>query len=180
VQLLVALGTVKLPFRCREGFQTCPRFSPRGFGKKSLEELQEIAVTPFARSKTRAGIMGRFASLAAEFARLRIEGELIVDDSFVTEEIDPQDIDFTLCVASSFYDSCSVEQRHILDWVSDDKTIKQTHLCDCYLCVEFDRTHEQFFDGILTREWWETLYATSKVFKRKRGLILISLTEMWQ
>ena len=105
-----------------------------------------------------------------------VKGDLIIDGSFLTQEIEPQDVDFALCVSDEFYLASHGAQRAYMDWIGEDQSIKQSHLCDCALCVECDATSPMYFDGIQDRQYWTNLYRYSKVVKRERGLAMIHLT----
>lgn len=119
--------------------------------------------------------MAGFWRIYRQALSLGIAGDLVFDGSFVTEEIDPDDADFALVVSPDFYDNCDKEQRKFLEWIRDDFSIRETHLCDCYLCVEWPKEHEQYFDGLQNREYWIKWYSKSTVYKRDRGLVIISL-----
>jgi hypothetical protein len=63
-----------------------------------------------------------------------------------------------------------------MDWIGEERGIKQTYLCDCYLCVECGVESPMYFDGIQTRQYWVNLYKYSRVVNRERGLAIIRLT----
>ena len=119
--------------------------------------------------------MQGFRRIYRQALNLGISGDLVVDGSFLTQEIDPDDIDFALVVAPDFYDNCNPEQRKFLEWIRDEKSIAATHLCDCYLCVEWPPEHEMYFDGLQNRQYWVLWYSKSKIYKRERGVVIVSL-----
>jgi len=102
----------------------------------SLDRLRHIGVGRFPLSTRRPLIMAGFFEIVCKLVEYRVRGDLIIDGSFLTEEIEPNDMDFTLCVSDQFYLASSGQQRAYMDWIGDEKTIKATHLCNCYLCVE--------------------------------------------
>jgi hypothetical protein len=152
-----------------------PLLAP-GVHPMTVDGLIEIGQTPFPLSQTRPEIIKGFKRMLDDLYRLAIPCTLIVDGSFLTEEIDPLDLDFTVCVSPEYYDACEGEQLAYLDWIRDSKEIKKTHLCDSYLCVDFPQDHPDWFDGIITREYWVNLYSVSKVHKRVRGVGAIEIT----
>lgn len=119
--------------------------------------------------------MDGFMQIVVMLEKERIPCELLIDGSFLTEEIEPEDIDFSVVVTPEFYENCTTEQRKLLDWIGDDKTIKTTHLCDCYLCVNYQQAHQEWFDGFADRAWWVQLYAKSVVMKRDRGVAVVRI-----
>jgi hypothetical protein len=117
--------------------------------------------------------MRGFQQIVDDLERLQIQADIVVDGSFLTQEIDPDDIDFAVVVSPSFYESCSPEQLKYLEWIRDEFSIKATHLCDCYLCVEYPKDHPEYFGGIQNREFWVNLYAKSVVYKQIRGVAIL-------
>ncbi|HZQ43846.1 MAG TPA: hypothetical protein VFA99_11375 [Acidobacteriaceae bacterium] len=146
-----------------------PLLSP-GIHEISMQWLQENGVDAFSLSKTRPHILEGLARIVRQLEELRIECSLIVDGSFLTQEIDPLDIDFAVCVTPDFYESCDSAQLECLDWIRDSFDIKKTHLCECYLCVEYPEDHPEWFGGIQNRAYWVNLFAKSVVYKRVRGV----------
>jgi hypothetical protein len=124
-----------------------PLFGP-GEHVLCLEQLFILGVEFFPLSKERKIIFSGFRKIVGELDRLEIPAVLIVDGSFLTEEIDPDDIDFVVVLAPDYFDACEGERLAYLEWIRDDKTIKATHRCDCNLCIEFESGHPIYFDGI--------------------------------
>ncbi len=121
--------------------------------------------------------MDGFQSFLQILSELKVPCSMVVDGSFLTEKINPEDIDFAVIVEPKFYDNCSDEQRAFLHWIRDEKEPRDRYLCDCYLAVEFTPGHKEYYDGMLDRAWWVNLYSESVVYKRKRGVAIIRVTE---
>jgi len=100
-----------------------------------LEQLQLLFASYFPDSTTRARAMRGLRSLVKELERAGVRAVLRLGGNFVTEEPDPDCMEVEVIVPADFYSSCSKEQRDILDWIRDDKTIKGTHLCQCRLRI---------------------------------------------
>jgi hypothetical protein len=156
-------------------FSDLPGLLANGIHDLTLERLAEIGVANFPLSQRRPLIMEGFRQVFQMFREQAIAGDVIVDGSFLTEVIEPKDMDFSLCVSPEFYEGSSPSQRKLMDWISDDKAIKDNYLCDCYLCVEYPPEHEQYFDGIQNRLYWTNLYRFSAVLRRERGIGVIHL-----
>ena len=152
----------------------CPPLFPAGEHVLTMEQLREKCVDAFPISKTRQKIMAGFEHIFMLGVGFGIIGDLVIDGSFLTEEIDPDDIDFAVVVSPEFYDHCDAEQREFLEWIRDDFSIRDTNLCDCYLCVEWPAGHEQYFDGLQNREYWVKWYSKSTVLKRDRGVAIVN------
>ncbi len=141
-----------------------------------VDRLYHTGVHRFPLSKRRPLIFKGFMEIVCKLVEHAIRGDLIINGSFLTQEIEPNDIDFALCVSDDFYLTSSIKQRSYMDWIGEEKSIKHTYLCDCYLCVECDVGSWMYFDGIQTRQYWVNLYRYSKVVNRERGLAIIRLT----
>jgi hypothetical protein len=156
--------------RAKEDF---PPLLQRGEHAYTVEALRSMCVDEFPLSKTRQEIMCGFERIHADLIRLKIPCDIVFDGSFLTKEIDPDDVDFTVVVTPEFYESCEPEQLKYLEWIRDDFSIKDTHLCDCSLCVEYLPSRPEYFDGIQNREFWVNLYAKSIIYQRVRGVAII-------
>jgi len=56
---------------------------------------------------------------------------LWIDGSFLTEKIDPGDVDLVALVPSRFYDNGTDEQRAVAEWLSGSHNQpKKLHRCD--------------------------------------------------
>jgi hypothetical protein len=141
-----------------------------------VDRLWFLGVNQFPLSKRRPKIFDGFIRILCKLVENAVIGDLLLDGSFLTQEIEPDDLDFTLCVSEEFYLASSGKRRALLDWIGDDKDISTTHLCDCYLCVECGTESPMYFDGIQTRLSWTNLYRFSTVVRRERGIGIIHLT----
>ena len=153
-----------------------PPLLPPGIHQIAMDWLQVSCVDAFPLSRTRPQILAGFNRIIEKLQSLNIPCHLIVDGSFLTEEIEPSDIDFVICVTPEFYESCNDEQLAYLDWIRDSFDIRQTHACDCYLCVEYPADHPAWFQGIQDRTLWVNLFSTSVVHKQVRGVGDIELS----
>jgi len=141
----------------------------------SLQWLEEKCVAAFPLSRTRPHVLEGLKRIIRLLEEVSVPCTLIIDGSFLTEEIDPLDVDFAVCVTADFYEACDPVQLKVLELIRDSFEIKQTHLCDCYLCVEYPEDHPQWFDGIQDRASWVNLFSTSVVYKMIRGVGAIVL-----
>lgn len=153
----------------------CPPLLEPGEHVLTIEELRALCVAGFPLSTTRWAIMDGFRKIVAMLNEEHISCEVLVDGSYLTEEIQPDDIDFSVVVSPQFYDMSTPSQRKLLDWIGDDKTISTTHLCDCYLCINYQPGDSGWFEGINDRAWWLNLFSKSVIFKRDRGIAVVQI-----
>lgn len=103
----------------------------------------------------------------------RIVGELWIDGSFVTEKIDPEDVDLLLRVPAEIYDA-DPARRAVIDWASREELL-QTHFCDSYKWVEYNYGHPLFRSSEADRRYWTNWYGKSPLGVEK-GIVVIHLS----
>ena len=117
-----------------------PPLLSQGFHELSIGELKKLCVDKFLLSKSRPEIMAGFESLYGQAAGLGITGKIWVDGSFLTEKIEPGDIDFIFVVPSHFYDRGTPNQVAFLDWLIDNgDELKKDFLCHTFVLVQVIR-----------------------------------------
>ncbi len=85
-----------------------------------------------------------------------IQGEIWVNGSFVTEKLDPSDVDILLEIKGEFFDNTSREQKEVIEWVHSN--LKATHLCDSRIWVAYDRSHLDYWRYEWFRAYWLKLF----------------------
>jgi len=139
-----------------------PEFPPlldRGFHMWTMPQVRAGLVTAFATSLTRGGIVDGLERLVARLDDAGIIGELWLDGSFLTEKIDPKDIDCLLRVWSDLYDG-DAAKRAVVDWACEVDR-RETHSCDTYKWVEYKRGHPLFDASVSDREYWTGWFGKS-------------------
>ena len=146
-----------------------------GVHSVTIEWIREHCVLAFPLSSSRQPILDGFMRLIRQLEAEKIPCDVIVDGSYFTEEIDPLDIDLSVCVTPEFYESCTISQLSTLEWIRDSFQIKTTHLCDAYLCVEYPEGHPDWYEGVQNRAFWVNLFSKSTIHKRIRGVGMLAL-----
>ena len=108
-----------------------PDFSslfPLGFHHVTLANVEQVCVDLFPLSTIRGTIFKGLVTFVATLETAKVAGEIWADGSFLTEKINPKDIDLVLRVDGELYNSGTVEQRQAIDWVIANQ--KLTLKCD--------------------------------------------------
>ncbi len=144
----------------------------------SLEELYQFTVRNprFTLSRTREQIMRNLWIVAGQLQRWRIGGELWVDGSFLTEKIDPGDVDFVLVLPEGFVRGATPEQIAIIEWLCEDnkQPAKRALLCDAYSLYRVPAGDPDYADFVALDAYWKKQFGTSRDGKRK-GIISVAL-----
>jgi hypothetical protein len=78
--------------------QEFPPLLAAGFHKTDLAGLRRLAVIRFPDSFTRPSIMTHLEQIVGRINSAAIAGEIWVDGSFLTEKLNPEDVDVLLVV----------------------------------------------------------------------------------
>lgn len=118
----------------------------------TVAELRQLCVDRFPLSTSRAGIMSDLESLVGVLRAALLDVEIWIDGSFVTEKIDPDDVDLVVPFAAEAYDRGTDAQRNALEWLNSN-TSNQLR-CDSYVFAEFAAGHPQHQWSLDRRAYW--------------------------
>lgn len=154
-----------------------PEFPPLltvGFHEMTVDEVHRLCVDKFTASTSRSEIMVGLKKVIERLAKAGVEGHLWVNGSFMTEKIDPEDVDVLLCVNMEFYDSCSGNTRKAIDWLNAN--LKDELLCDSYLLCMRPMGHANFPETEFMHAYWTRQFGFDRSDNLK-GIGVISLGE---
>jgi hypothetical protein len=103
--------------------------------------------------------MGNLERTFGKLVNNSIVGELWVDGSFLTEAVDPKDVDLSLRVQGDFYDNATPAQSQAMDELTD---IWDTELIDGYLHFEWPVGHKHYSIGQANYREWERQWGSSR------------------
>jgi hypothetical protein len=117
--------------------------------------------------------MAGLAEVVERLSAYQVAGELWVDGSFLTEKINPGDVDIVLRVPSSYTDDGTIKQRRIVDWI--DGNLREHNLCDSYVFYEFPDADPNYLLGEEMRDYWSKWFGHSRD-RTPKGIAVIELT----
>ncbi len=150
-----------------------PPLLPLGFHPKTLDEIDKLCVAGFPLSKSRKPIMEGLRQFVQKLNDAEVEGDLWLDGSFLSQKIDPKDVDIVLRLSGEFYDAAEPVVRDAVDWVVTNQ--KSTLLCDSYTLFEYQTTHPLHDEG----KWWYSYWHVKWGFSRQevpKGIAVVPLT----
>jgi hypothetical protein len=150
-----------------------PSLFPLGFHPLSLEEVARVCVDLFPLSGTRATLMHGLEQFVQHLVAAGVVCDVWIDGSFLTEKIDPADVDVIVRCDHTIYDAGTTEQRDALDWVIENQ--KVTLRCDSYALFNYTAGHPLHTEG----EWWYSYWLVKWGFNRvedPKGIAVISLS----
>lgn len=154
-----------------------PPLLPEGFHPKTLDELELLCVGGFDLSKTRQNIMKGLRRMTQRLESGGISGDLWVDGSFLTEKIDPEDVDVALRISESLLSTADQDQRGLINWFSsrDSSTVAQTkgdYSCDSFVFCEVPVGHPHY-PGFDIREHWIGTFGRSLQRNEPKGIVVL-------
>ena len=92
-------------------------------------------------------------SVVGYFQKENVCAEIWIDGSFVTEKIDPKDVDIVLCIQHDQYRKMPPKQRDVVRWYTTQDLLG-SYGCDNYYFVEYSAGHPDFDKGQIVRNYW--------------------------
>jgi hypothetical protein len=116
--------------------------------------------------------MRGLVDIVSQLSEEGVLGELWVNGSFLTQKINPQDVDTVLCVASDFIDNASGLQIAKLHWLASN--LRRSHLCDTYAFVEFPLSDPRYAVGASMRDYWTRQFGFGRA-NQSKGIAVVTL-----
>jgi hypothetical protein len=137
-------------------------------------------VTRFASvSSTRSKVMEGFRDVLKRIVRCGLRGELWINGSFLTEKIDPPDIDCVAMIPSQFYDDGSPVQKDVIDWLqSKANEPKRLYLCDTSAELVYDENSPNHYMHADMVEYWQRTFGRSVATGTPKGIGVLRLDEV--
>lgn len=135
----------------------------------TLPELRALCVTNFALSTRREQLMRSVEALCTAVSTALISSEIWVDGSFLTQKVDPADVDLVVVVQSASWPGTG-QQRHVMGRVAQKDFGSPP--CDSYVLVEYPSSHKHYPETELMRAYWIKQFCFSRNEEMK-GLAVI-------
>lgn len=123
-------------------------------------QLRELCVERFSTSLSRRYIMEGLEEVVRRLQTAGVMGEVWVNGSFLTEKVDPKDVDYLIRVSADAYDS-NATVRAAVDWATSDELVA-SRCCDGYKWIEYPAGHPLFSESEESRVYWTGFFGTSR------------------
>ncbi len=104
-----------------------PEFAPLlapGRHTMTLEAIQKLCVLPFDTSPTREALMRSLEAFVSALRQHVVACEIWIDGSFLSQKVDPEDIDLALIVQGEVYDSLPGVTQAAIDAMEDGERFR--------------------------------------------------------
>jgi hypothetical protein len=158
--------------------QEFPPLLAQGFHPMTVEELRELCVSKFPDSTVRGDIMAGFEAIYERAISVGIEGEAWVDGSFLTNKIDPEDVDFIVLAEARFRDSGTPEQQDFIEWlISNENDPQKSFLCHTDVVLLYPPA-SPLYESLTVRtkkHWEENVYGFSVASREPKGIAVVTI-----
>lgn len=148
-----------------------PPLLQEGFHAKTLPELRDLCVTKFPLSARRPAIMPALESMCMALSVALISGEVWVDGSFLTEKIEPDDVDVTVAIKHGVFDT--PQQQEVLFRIAKKRFVFPLP-CDSFVHIEYPEDHAKHQFGQWMRAYWIRQFGFSRSCSMK-GIAVIKV-----
>lgn len=151
-----------------------PPLLEAGFHTKTLEDLKVLVVDGFPKSQRRQTLWNNFLHLLALIKQAGLSCDIWVDGSFLTQKIDPDDVDFVVEVPISALTAPSIEQQEILNQLSLMAYCK-TFRMHSFVIYSAPIGHKAFGKCQAARSYWEGAFGKSYIKKEPKGIAVVEV-----
>lgn len=145
-----------------------------GLHKMSEDELRALTVEAFPLSVRRKALWANFVALLGLLKQLKLPCDVWLDGSFLTEKIDPDDVDFVLDVAIHVIENATPAQEALLNKISKlgFKAVENLH---SFLMFTAPAIHLQYAEGKLLHDQWVRDFGYSYVKRTPKGIAVLEV-----
>ena len=146
-----------------------PPLLPPGRHPMLLPDLRKLCVTGFPLSTGREYLMRSVEALCTAVSTALIPSEIWVDGSFLTQKMDPGDVDLVVVVPSATLPG-TAQQQQVLSRVANKNF--GPALCDSYVIVDYPNGHTNYGISEIMRAYWIKQFCFNRKEEMK-GLAVI-------
>jgi hypothetical protein len=154
-----------------------PEFTPLleiGRHEMSVGELRKLCVDSFPLSATRPLVMGGLEKVISRLRNDNVDGEVWVNGSFLTEKVNPNDVDIVLRISADLYENGTITQRRAIDWLNSD--LKSAYYCYSFFFLEWPEGNSKYWLGEYMHSYWMKQFGFSRGEEIK-GIAVINLVQ---
>lgn len=152
--------------------QDFPPLLPAGLHPMDIESLRTLCVDGFTTESSRGRLMHNLELVLSQATACGISMEAWIDGSFLTEKINPQDVDLVFRIARSDWSSASAVSKANFTTLLNSN-LKELYSCDCYFFPD-ESTGPAHDDSEWTRAYWIRQFGFSRS-QEPKGMAVINI-----
>jgi hypothetical protein len=154
-----------------------PALLPEGFHAMSVEAIRSLCVDDarFHLSIRREKIMENLECLVSGLRTIGVRGNLWIDGSFLTEKIDPGDVDVLVELEDRTVTAFTANQQADIDWLQANGEIKTDYDCDSHVLVQWPHGHPSYSHGEWLYGYYLHLFGWDDEYTAVKGIVVVNL-----
>lgn len=145
---------------------------PPGRHEASVEEVQAALVDPFEASHSRRAIFDWWSELRDALAELGAYQAHWLAGSFVTDKLQPNDLDLVTVLDGPTYDGLPRHRRKLIQAMVAGNVTEQLWRCDNYPLLEYPEGSEGYAPAQATATLWGEHFGTDRD-GNARGFVVV-------
>ena len=145
-----------------------------GLHKMSVDELRAKVVDAFPLSNGRSELWANFLDVVYQLKKLGLKGEFGSIGSFLTEKINPRDVDFVFDVPVHVLENATPQQEVLLNKLAD-RGFKKVEKLHSFVMYSAPAPHVQFAESERIHAQWKRDFGFSYVDKTPKGIAVIEV-----
>ena len=145
-----------------------------GMHPMSIADLRLLCVedSRFDLSTSRAPLMDNLEEVLGRLQAVEIEGKVWIDGSFLTEKIDPDDVDLVVALTSTFIEAATPSQTTTIEWIYSN--LYDTYKCHSFTFTTYPEGHPYYLDGVWNHDFWMTQWGFDRS-NNPKGIAVLPL-----
>ncbi|MCX7307571.1 MAG: hypothetical protein NTZ72_06325 [Afipia sp.] len=140
----------------------------------SEADLKKLTVDAFPLSGRRAALWNNVTAFVAHLKRHKLACDIWIDGSFLTQKIDPDDVDFVLDFAIQTIETATPAQEDFLHQVGSHAFYANEKL-HSFIMFHAPIIHGQHAEGVRLHGQWMSDFGISLVKKTPKGIALLEV-----
>jgi hypothetical protein len=161
--------------RARKSKNEFPPLLAGGLHEIPIQDLKSLVVDRFPNSNRREGLWANFLIIISRLEQVGIPCDIWVDGSFLTEKIDPDDVDFVVDVRIDRLINPTPEQSQLFDDLSGS-VYKSSHDLHSFVMFNAPAIHTEYASSVKLHDQWKADFGISFVGRVAKGIAVIKVT----
>ncbi len=146
-----------------------PPLLMEGLHELTLADLRVLCVDGFPLSTRRDPVMRVLESMCLAMSTALVPAAVWVDGSFLTEKIEPDDVDVVVVMQAGNRTS---EQQAVIDRIENQEFVFPV-TCDSYVNVEYPQGHKKYWFSQYMRAYWIKQFGFARNDKVMKGIAVV-------
>lgn len=139
-----------------------------GLHERRLPDLRQLCVDGFPLSTTRDALMRGVEAICGSLSTALISSHVWVNGSFLTQKVDPADVDLAVRLHFAALPNPGPEQQALISRILN----RQFPGCDSYVFFEYPAGHPEHAVGDMMRAYWQRQFGFTRA-DRLKGVAVI-------